>query len=323
MTSPRPRRPFPMVALAALLGLLGACGVAPTPVPPIPSPPAVKPAAPPATVTCTNATQSYAPTGPLPSPGALPAGSTMAKIRKRGRIIVGISADSYLLGSRNPISGQIEGFDIDLLKAIAEAILGPKPQIQLRVITAAQRIPVLEGHEVDMVVRNFTMSCDRWEKIGFSAVYYESGQKILVRKGSEITGLDTLAGHKVCAPVGTSSMDNLVRLAPKAIPVPSTNHTGCLVELQRGNAEAITGDDTVLAGLAAQDPFAIVLAGKPFTAEPYGVGVPKEDVDLARFINGVLEQLRADGRWQKSYNRWFASTLGPATQPQPSYGRSP
>lgn len=317
------RRLWSALAVAGSLSLAACSGVNPTPVPPLPTPAAQTPAKPPAAASCTNATQSYAPAGPLPAPTALPAGSTMAQIRQRGRLIVGVSADSYLLGSRNPFTGKVEGFDIDLVQAIAEAILGPNPRIQLRVITAAQRIPVLEKHEVDIVVRNMTMTCDRWTQIGFSAVYYQSGQKILVRKGSDITGLATLAGKKVCAPAGTSSMDNLVRLAPEAIPVASTNHTGCLVELQRGNAEAITGDDTVLAGLAAQDPYAVVLAGKPFTAEPYGVGVPKDRVDLIRFINALLERRRADGSWQKSYDRWLGPTLGKGSQPAPSYGRAP
>src|SRR5690606_34217740 len=99
------------------------------------------------------------------------------------------------------------------------------------------------------------------------------------------------------APHGTSSMENLIRLAPDAEPVGATNHTGCLVKFQRGEVDAITGDDTVLAGLAAQDPYAVVLEEEPFTAEPYGIGVPKEDTDLAAFINGVLEEMRADGRW--------------------------
>ena len=127
---------------------------------------------------------------------------------------------------------------------------------------------------MDIVVRNMSITCDRWKDIAFSAEYYESGQKILVRKGSDITGLDSLAGHKVCAPIGTSSMDNLIRLAPDAEPVGAANHTGCLVLLQEGKVDAITGDDTVLAGLAAQDPYAVVLDEPPFTEEPYGVGIP-------------------------------------------------
>lgn len=318
-----PRRIPPALGGLALLLTVTACGYSPTPVPePVePSAPAVAaPAAPP---TCDDATTSYAPPESMPAPGSMPEGSTMREIQDRGRLIVGVSADSYLLASRNPQSGEIEGFDIDMARAVAEAIFGDPERIQLRVITAGERIPLLQSGEVDVVVRNMTMTCGRWEEIAFSEEYYHSGQKILVRQGSDITGLDTLAGHRVCAPDGTSSMDNLIRLAPDAEPVGASNHTGCLVLFQRGDVDAITGDDTVLAGLAAQDPYAVVLEGEAFSEEPYGVGVPQDDTDLAAFVNGVFEQMREDGRWQQSYDRWLAPYLGEGTgQPEPVYGRS-
>jgi polar amino acid transport system substrate-binding protein len=248
----------------------------------------------------------------------------MAAIKQRGRLIAGVSADTYLLGARNPVSGKIEGFDIDLVKQIAKAIFGDENRYQLRVITAADRIPVLQNHEVDVVARNMTINCDRWKQIAFSAEYYLSGQKILVRKGSDITGLDGLAGHRVCAPLGTSSMDNLLRLAPDAEPVGAANHTGCLVLLQEGQVDAITGDDTVLAGLAAQDPYAVVVDEPAFTEEPYGIGIPPDQVDMVRFVNGVLERMRADGSWEASYAKWLEPTLGKSPgQPQPQYGRTP
>ena len=244
----------------------------------------------------------------------------MATIRQRGRLIAGVSADTYLLGARNPVTGEVEGFDIDLVKQIAKAIFGDENRYQLRVITAAQRLEVLQNHEVDVVARNMTITCDRWKSIAFSAEYYLAGQKILVRKGSDITGLDSLAGHRVCAPLGTSSMDNLIRLAPDAEPVGADNHTGCLVLLQEGQVDAITGDDTVLAGLASQDPYAVVLDEAAFTEEPYGIGVPPDQVDMVRFVNGVLERMRADGSWEASATRSGSSppSASPPASPSPS-----
>jgi polar amino acid transport system substrate-binding protein len=308
-------------AVLAATALLAACGVADTPVPAAPVPPEVTGGSAPAAQTCTDLLQSYA---PGPDPLAITPGSTMAAIKQRGRLIAGVSADTYLLGARNPVTGNIEGFDIDLVHQIAKAIFGDENKVQLRVITAADRIPVLQKHEVDIVVRNMSITCDRWTQIAFSAEYFQSGQRILVRKGSDITGLSSLAGHKVCAPLGTSSMDNLIRLAPDATPVGSDSHTGCLVLLQEGKVDAITGDDTVLAGLAAQDPYAVVLDEKPFTTEPYGVGIPADHVDMVRFVNGVLEKMHADGTWEASYDHWLAPTLGKSPgQPQPQYGRTP
>ena len=320
MTS-RVRRVAGLVVGLLVLGL-GACGVDETFVPSPPPAPQVTGGAAPVAQDCDNRLQSYAPNAG--DPLGIPSGSTMAAIRQRGRLIAGVSADTFLLGARNPVSGAVEGFDIDFVKQIAKAIFGDENRYQLRVITAAQRLEVLQNHEVDVVARNMTITCDRWKSIAFSAEYYLAGQKILVRKGSDITGLDSLDGRRVCAPLGTSSMDNLIRLAPGAEPVGADNHTGCLVLLQEGQVDAITGDDTVLAGLASQDPYAVVLDEAAFTEEPYGIGVPADDVDMVRFVNGVLERMRADGSWEASYEKWLQPTLGKSSgQPQPQYGRTP
>ena len=107
-------------------------------------------------------------------------------------------------------------------------------------------------------------------------------------------------------------------LAPDAEPVGAANHTGCLVLLQEGKVDAITGDDTVLAGLAAQDPYAVVLDEPPFTKEPYGVGIPADDVDLVRFVNAVLERSRDDGSLAASDQRWLGGVLDPVPQPPPA-----
>lgn len=314
------------IRLTAVLGsaallLTTACGYEATPLPEpaeTPTPTAASPAAP---QECSNATQSYDPLSPLPEPGQMPEGSTMAAIQERGRLIVGTSADTFLLASRNPQSGEVEGFDIDMAKAVARAIFGDEDRIQLRIITAAERIPLLEAGEVDIVVRAFSMTCARWDQVAFSQEYYHSGQKILVRQGSDITGLSSLAGHKVCAPNGTSSLANLVALAPDAEPVGAANHTGCLVLFQRGEVDAITGDDTVLAGLAAQDPSAVLLDGDAISSEPYGIGVASNHIDLVRFINARLDQMRSGGEWQASYDRWLEPVLGAATPPKAEYGR--
>lgn len=309
----------PLALLTVLAAVLAGCGLmghSPTPLP------SHEPSASPTTTTapstapqCDDALQSY--------DASDKAGSAVNRIKKRGRIIAGVSADTYLLGSRNPFDGQIEGFDIDMVRAMAKAILGDESKYELRVITAAQRIPSLENGTVDLVARNMTITCDRWQQIAFSTEYYRAGQKILVRRGSKATTLADLAGQRVCAPNGTSSMTNLVKLQPKAVPVGADSHTGCLVLFQSGDVDAITGDDTVLAGLAAQDPYAVVPDQKAFTAEPYGLGFNAKDVDLVRYANNVLATIRSDGEWTKIYNRWLAEALGPAPAPPKAvYGRS-
>jgi len=338
--SPRQRRMLAILTVVAASLGAGACTTAgsydPTPLftpsaaaSPSPSASTTPSPVPDGTdVATTNCLKSYAPAATLPTPGRMPAGSTMDRIKKRGRLIAGVSADTLLLGARNPVSGQIEGFDIDLLRGVSQAIFGDPNKVELKVITAAQRLPALQDGSVDIVARNMTITCARWKDIAFSSEYYRSGQKVLVRLGEKaenggpITGIASLTGKKVCAPNGSTSMDKL-RTFEGVEAVGADTHTGCLVLFQQGAVDAITGDDTVLAGLAAQDPYADVVQAPAFTAEPYGLGVNQANVDFVRFVNGVLEDMRADGRWTKSYNTWLADSLGKApAPPEPVYGRA-
>jgi polar amino acid transport system substrate-binding protein len=322
----RTRRRGPVVlalALSALVvsGCAGGDVYAETTIPPAQTAApddAPAPAAP-APAECADPLASYAPAGAA-APDAIPAGSTTAEIRDRGRLRVGVSADSLLLGARNPVSGAVEGFDIDMARIVADAIFGDPDRIELVVITAADRIPALEEGTVDLVARNMTITCDRWTQIAFSAEYYRSGQKVLVPLASDATSLADLAGARVCAPAATSSLAKLEEFG-EVEAVAASTHTDCLVRFQQGEVDAITGDDTVLAGLAAQDPYAKVV-GEAFTAEPYGLGMNAQDVDLVRFVNAALEQAKADGSWAASYDRWFAPSLGAApAPPAPVYGR--
>jgi polar amino acid transport system substrate-binding protein len=273
---------------------------------------------------CGNPLASFAPSGPNPAPGApMPAGSYMKTIQDRGRLIAGVSADTLLLGARNPLNGQIEGFDIDMLKAVSKAIFNDPNKIEYRVITTAQRVPALTGGSVDIVARAMTINCARWQQIDFSTEYYRAGQKVLVAKGAPVNSMADLKGKKVCAPNGSTSMDKL-RTFPGLIPVGSDTHTGCLVLFQQAKVDAITGDDTILAGLAAQDPYAQVVNAPAFTAEPYGLGVAKNHPEFVRFVNGVLAQMRSDGQWKAAYDTWLKAALGPAPAPPAAvYGRQP
>lgn len=311
------------LAAAACLSVLAACtGVtyAETPVPTKTATTTQGGGTPTTPATCTNPTQSYAALPSIP-PSASITDARLKKIIDRKHLVVGVSADTYLFGARDAFTGRIEGFDIDIARAVAQSLFGSPDRIQLRVITAADRIPLLQSGEVDMVVRVMTMTCVRWTQIAFSAEYYHAGQKLLVAKGSTAQTLADLTGKRVCAPAGTSSLEKL-RSVKGPIPVTAANHTGCLVLFQQGRADAITGDDTVLAGLAAQDPYTVVTKAAPITAEPYGVGFNKDNVYFVRYVNALLDEMKADGRWKAIYTKWLAGPLGPAPTPPASvYGR--
>jgi polar amino acid transport system substrate-binding protein len=301
--------------------VLGACSTGPAPSEIVPrGAPAPQPADA-STVTAAPSSSAGAPPscdataslrpGPLPPAGQMPAGSTMERILQRGRLIAGVDQNSYLMGFRNSFTGEIEGFDVDVTRQIAKAIFGDEKKVQFKVVTSAERIPMLQRGDVDVVVRTMTITCDRLDKVDFSSVYYQAGQRVLVRRNSGITGVDSLEDKRVCVASGSTSLANVVNRVKTTISVP--NWTDCLVMLQQGQTDAISTDDTILAGLAAQDPYTEVV-GSRFTEEPYGVGIPKGQDDLVRFVNGVLERIRADGTWSGIYGRWL-SRLGPAPAP--------
>ncbi|MBW4718218.1 glutamate ABC transporter substrate-binding protein [Saccharothrix obliqua] len=308
---------------AAVLAVVAAgCGAVPSAAPEIGGRSAVVPApagvveltAPPSTApgadaSC-DATASFRPDGPLPEPGRMPAGTTMARIRDKGRLVVGVDQNTYLMGFRNPFSGELEGFDVDMAREVARAIFGDPTRVQFKVLTSEERMPALEQGQVDVVVRTMTMNCERWQRVSFSTVYYQAGQRVLVPSSSDVTGIDALAGRKVCATKGSSSLANVANAPGKPIPVAVPNWTDCLVLLQQGQVDAISTDNTILAGFAAQDPYTKVV-GAVFTAEPYGMAFPKQDQDFVRFANALLERLRADGTWAALHRRWLGDPPPP------------
>lgn len=254
--------------------------------------------------------------GPLPSPGAMPAGSTMAAIAARGRLVVGVDQNTYLFGFRDPSSGRLEGFDIDIAREIARSIFGDPNKVDLRVVDAGQRESALQSGQVDLVVRTYSVTCERKKAVAFSTVYYYANQRILAPVGSTIDSVAALAGKRVCAAWGTTSLSRLFALNPRPTLFGVTSWTDCLVMLQQGQVDAVSTDDGLLKGLAAQDPnFEVV--GESLGLEPYGVGIGKEHTDLVRFVNGVLEQMRADGTWQRLYDAHLRS-LGPSPGPPPA-----
>ena len=309
-------RPWPralMVVLATLGLALGAATAAAAPG----QPAAVRAARAPGTATglaaasCNPEASSLSPSGP---PQVTP-GSSMAKIRARGYLIAGVDQSTYHFGFLNPLNGQIEGFDIDMIRAVATAIFGNPDHIQYKAISDAQRIPDILNGTVDIVAHTMTITCDRLQQVDFSSVYFDAHQRVLVLKNSTVQNLAGLRGQKVCATTGS---DSLARIsAAKAVPVAVPYWTDCLVLLQQGDVAAISTDDSILDGLAAQDPWT-KLVGPALTNEPYGLAISRQHPDFVRFVNAVLQQLRTDGQWKASYAHWLGTPV-PAP-PQARYG---
>ena len=270
----------------------------------------------PATESC-DATASLTP-GPLPEPGKMPPGTTMEAIYKRGWLKVGLDIGSNLLSFRDPISGTIEGFDVDVAKELARAIFGDPERIEFRILNSDDRMNALKDSTVDVVVKTMSITCERLRDIAFSTVYYEASQRILTMRSSDINSVADLAGKRVCAARGTTSIARIQQRVPDAIVDTVSTWADCLVMVQQGQVDAVSTDDAILAGMAAQDPYVHVV-GQSLGEEPYGIGINKNDEDLVRFTNGVLQKMREDGTWFDIYDRWL-SILGPKYYPpQPSY----
>jgi polar amino acid transport system substrate-binding protein len=250
---------------------------------------------------------------------------TLKAIRARNRLVVGTSGDVLLWGARDPESGQLKGFDIEVIKKVAGVL---DVEVSYKVINYAQRLTALEDRSVDLVAHTMTINCDRWQGTGkapnainFSAEYYRAGQKVLIRGDDKKTKkIEDLKGQKVCVPAAST---NVTQVQDMGLDLVELDVIGdCLVKFQEGEVVAVTGDDTVLAGFADQDPYADVI-GTAFSAEPYGLGIRQDDPEFTRLINAILEDLRRSGQLRQIY----ADTMGKAlpgttfTVPQPEYGR--
>ncbi len=314
-------------ALLVAVGLAaGACSQ--TDVPeglPGPTTSTTEPAAPrPETPDCdpNTVTQSLRPDGAAIAAveaGTIEPGTYMAEIRDRGRLRVGVDTSTLQFSSVNPTTGDFEGFDIGIAREIATALIGSPDAVEFVAIPYSERVNVLVGNEVDIVVDTFTINCARDAQIDFSSEYFTSTQKLLVRVDDDATRIEDLAGRRVCAAAGSTSIENILALPePRPEAVPVTEQADCLVLIQQGQVDAISTDDTILAGMKAQDPN-LEIVGDGFSAEPYGVGLPPDHPEFVRYVNAVLEQVRSSGRWTELYDEWLFRLLGDGAPPAAAY----
>ena len=283
-----------LIALLMASGLLlAACSSGGGGTPAAGSPaPAGSPAASPAG----SAPASPAAVGSLPTEGP-----TLDAIRTAGKLVCGVKFDVIAFGFRNPTSGDVEGFDADLCREIAGA-LGVEPEFVEAI--SANRIPFLQEDRVDIIVSTMTRNEERLGQIDFSKIYYLAGQKILVKSDSPHQSVDDLvaAGVKVCSGQGSTSETNLRdKGVEEANLVLFATYSEAAQALLDGRCDAVSTDDSILFGLAQQNE-GLEVRGEAFTEEPLGIGIKKGKEDLVAFIDAVLEQMAANGRWAELYD---------------------
>lgn len=243
-----------------------------------------------------------------------PEGSTMARIADAGSITIGTKFDQPLFGLVGPDEVP-EGFDVEIAKIIAAELgLDPDSDIEWTETVSANREDFIAGGEVDIIVATYTINDTRKERVSFAGPYYSAGQSILTLVSNEdIQGPDDLAGKRVCTATGSTPEANLLENFPDTEVVPFGTYAECIEPLRQGQVDAISTDNVILAGFAADNPD-LEVRGEPFTEEPYGIGLALEDTEFRSWINDVLEEIYADGRWVAAWEA-TAGTVLPTPEP--------
>jgi polar amino acid transport system substrate-binding protein len=250
----------------------------------------------------------------LPRPGQMAPGTFMRTIHDRGALRVGVDQNSLGLGYFNPntLPPRMEGFDIELARAVARAIFGDeRGHIVYTAISTDQRQSAIVHQEVDLVASAYSISCERLQSVRFSSVYLRAQQKLLVAKDSKIERLSDprLQHEAICATKGSTSLRRLLK-QPGIVADPVDLRSDCLVALQEGEVAAITSDDAILVGLAKQDRRTKIVGGC-LHVERYGLAINRSHPDFVRFVNGVLARLRRSGEIARFRRRWLPGLRPP------------
>ena len=314
---PRIRRACAVLATAIVLAGCGrteslTVATAPTLPPPTPAGMQEMPPQPPLPPDTTA--DNCNPTASLrPFDNPVDADAAVADIRARGRLIVGLDIGSNLFSFRDPITGEITGFDVDIAGEIARDIFGAPSHVEYRILSSDERVTALQSSEVDVVVKTMTITCDRRKLVNFSTVYLDASQRILAPRDSPIVKVADLSGKRVCVARGTTSLHRIQEIEPPPVIVSVVNWADCLVAMQQREIDAVSTDDSILAGLVEEDPY-LHIVGPNMGTQPYGIGVQLDNTGLVKFVNGTLERVRRDGTWNTLYRKWL-TVLGPAPAP--------
>ncbi|RBP64184.1 amino acid ABC transporter substrate-binding protein (PAAT family) [Brevibacterium sanguinis] len=235
---------------------------------------------------------------------------TWQAAKDAGKLTVGVKFDQPGLGNVKAGSDTPEGFDIEIAKMVAAELGFSADQIEFTETVSANREPFLQQGNVDMVVATYTINDERKKVVDFAGPYYVAGQDLLVAADSDIAGPEDLAGKKVCSVDGSTPAQNIEEKYTEAELVTYDTYSKCVTDLQSGSVDAVTTDDAILRGYAAQFEGEFKVVGKPFTEEPYGVGLPKDDQALRDAVNDALEKGMDNGKWTEAFEYTLGSAEG-------------
>ncbi|MFF5207327.1 glutamate ABC transporter substrate-binding protein [Streptosporangium sp. NPDC000396] len=249
-------------------------------------------------------------------------GSTMEKIKQRGELIVGGSLDAPLLSQQNPVTGQVEGFDADMGKALAKYIIG-EPKVKIVNSASETREALLSNGTVDVVFQTYTITPERAKQVAFAGPYYSSGLTIAVKKGtSGIAKPEDLNGKTVIAGANTPAIPAIKKVAPQAQIVTFGSDPECMQALKQDRGVAYVQDETLLVANAQKDP-SVQIVGQPFTTDPYGIGLKHGDDQFKKFVNDWLKKTQADGLWQQIWKNSLGTVVQGEAPTPPQIGSVP
>jgi len=245
---------------------------------------------------------------------------TFDKMKQRGKVVVGVKEDQPGLGLKDPTTGQYSGFDVEIARLLAAKLgFDPQSKIEYKPIPTASREQAIVNGDIDYYVGTYSITDKRKEQISFAGPYFIAGQDLLVRKDdATITGPDTLKGKKVCSATGSTPIQ---RVRDQALTEPENvvefkTYSECVTKLEQSEVDAVTTDDAILKGYAAQEPDKFRVVGKTFSTEKYGIGLAKNDQALRNKINDILQDAIDGGEWKTIYDATLGKSGSPATPPK-------
>jgi glutamate transport system substrate-binding protein len=303
---------FAMVATIAALGFgLAACGKSGTPAP-TPGGGASNGAA--------GTGDQCASSGVTLTPAtnvSITGSPTYDKIKSASKVVVGVKADQPNLGYKDA-SGTRCGFDIEIAQLIASKLGVAKDKIEYKEIPSANRETAIKGGEIDYYVGTYSITDKRKTDVAFAGPYFIAGQDLLVRKDdSSITGKDALKGKKVCSASGSTPLQKVrdLKLTEDSNISEFKTYSECVSQLLDKKVDAVTTDDAILKGYAAQNPSKLKVVGQPFSIEKYGIGLAHDDKALRAYVNDSLAAAEQDGSWKKIYDGTLGKSGSSATVP--------
>jgi len=243
---------------------------------------------------------------------------TFSRIKSAGKVVVGVKFDQPNMGYKDT-DGKRCGFDIEMVQLIASKLGVAPASIVYKEIPSANRETSIKADEIDYYVGTYSITDKRKADVSFAGPYFVAGQDLLVRKSdSSITGKETLKGKKVCSATGSTPIQ---RVRDETLTEPGNisefkTYSECVSQLIDKQTDAVTTDDAILKGYAAQSPDQLKVVGKPFSVEKYGVGLALADKPLRDKVNDIIAASFTDGTWQKIYDETLGKSGSPASPPQ-------